>query len=113
MNNNIFILIFRLSTIGDGSLLISEVQPSDAGKYECSAQSMAGTRTAKSAVLKVLAPPTILREPQESEVIEGDGLDLPCEVIIHELFLINFILNLRKLKCDRFVSFVRKLSIQV
>lgn len=60
--------------------MISEVQPSDAGKYECSAQSMAGIRTAPPAMLKVLAPPTVLRGPQDTEVIEGDGLDLPCEV---------------------------------
>lgn len=71
---------FRLSTVDSGSLLISEVQASDAGKYECSAQNQAGSRTAPPAMLKVLAPPTILRGPQDTEVIEGDGLDLPCEV---------------------------------
>lgn len=60
--------------------MISEVQASDAGKYECSAQSMAGSKSAPSAMLKVLAPPTIVRGPQDTEVIEGDGLDLPCEV---------------------------------
>lgn len=63
-----------------GSLLISEVLATDAGKYECSAQSMAGSRTAPPVTLKVLAPPTVLRGPQDTEVIEGDGLDLPCEV---------------------------------
>lgn len=70
----------RLSMVEQGSILISEVQPSDAGKYECSAQSMAGSKTAPPAILKVLAPPTILSRPQDSEVIEGEGLDLPCEV---------------------------------
>lgn len=65
-----------------GSLLISEVQADDAGKYECSAQSMAGSKTAPPAMLKVLAPPTVLRGPQDTEVIEGDGLDMPCEVRI-------------------------------
>lgn len=73
---------FRLSTVDSGSLLISEVQADDAGKYECSAQSMAGSKTAPPAMLKVLAPPTVLRGPQDTEVIEGDGLDLPCEVRI-------------------------------
>lgn len=63
-----------------GSLMISEVQASDAGKYECSAQSMAGSKSAPPAYLKVLAPPTVVRGPQDSEVIEGEGLDLPCEV---------------------------------
>lgn len=63
-----------------GSIMISEVQASDAGKYECSAQSMAGSKTAPPVQLKVLAPPTIIRGPQDSEVIEGEGLDLPCEV---------------------------------
>lgn len=63
-----------------GSLLISEVQASDAGKYECSAQSMAGSKNSPPATLKVLAPPTVLRGPQDTEVIEGEGLDLPCEV---------------------------------
>lgn len=63
-----------------GSILISEVLASDAGKYECSAQSMAGSKTAPPANLKVLAPPTVIRGPQDSEVIEGEGLDLPCEV---------------------------------
>lgn len=69
-----------MSTVDLGSLLISEVQASDAGKYECSAQSMAGIKTAPPAMLKVLAPPTVLRGPQDTEVQEGDGLDLPCEV---------------------------------
>lgn len=59
------------------------MQASDAGKYECSAQSMAGSKTAPAAMLKVLAPPTVLRGPQDTEVIEGDGLDLPCEVRIN------------------------------
>lgn len=36
--------------------------------------------TAPPAILKVLAPPTIVRGPQDSEVIEGEGLDMPCEV---------------------------------
>lgn len=71
---------FRLSTIDTGSLLISEVQASDAGSYECSAQNQAGIRTSPAATLKVLAPPTVLRGPQDTEVIEGDGFDLPCEV---------------------------------
>lgn len=90
-------------------MLISEVQATDAGKYECSAQSMAGSRTAPPVTLKVfiyslfiilphllemtekeykylslffqvLAPPTVLRGPQDTEVIEGEGLDLPCEL---------------------------------
>lgn len=79
--------IFRLSTVDSGSLLISEVQASDAGKYECSAQSMAGSKTAPAAMLKVLAPPTIVRVAQDTEVIEGDGLDMPCEVRIILVFL--------------------------
>lgn len=66
--------------IDQGSIMISEVQASDAGKYECSAQSMAGSKTAPAAMLKVLAPPTIVRGPQDSEVIEGEGIDLPCDV---------------------------------
>lgn len=69
-----------LSMIDQGSILISEVQPSDAGRYECSAQSMAGSKTAPAATLKVLAPPNVVRGSQDSEVIEGEGLDLPCEV---------------------------------
>lgn len=68
--------------VDSGSLMISEVQASDAGKYECSAQSMAGSKEAPPAMLKVLAPPTIVRGPQDTEVIEGDGLDLPCEVSV-------------------------------
>lgn len=34
----------------------------------------------------MLAPPTVHRGPQDTEVIEGDGLDLPCEV---SLFAFN------------------------
>lgn len=71
-----------LSMVDSGSLMISEVQASDAGSYICSAQSMAGIREAPAAMLKVLAPPTIVRGPQDTEVIEGDGLDLPCEVSV-------------------------------
>lgn len=68
--------------IDSGSLMISEVQPSDAGKFECTAQSMAGIKTSPPAMLKVLAPPTVIRGPQDTEVIEGEGLDLPCDVSI-------------------------------
>lgn len=66
--------------VDSGSLMISEVQASDSGRYECSAQSMAGSKIAPPAMLKVLAPPTIVRSPQDTEVVEGEGLDLPCEV---------------------------------
>lgn len=49
-------------------------------------QNQAGSRTAPPAMLKVLAPPTVLRGPQDTEVIEGDGLDLPCEVCLRFIF---------------------------
>lgn len=70
----------RLSLVDSGSLMISEVLSSDAGTYECSAQSMAGRRSAPVTTLKVLAPPTVVRGPHDTEVIEGEGLDLPCEL---------------------------------
>lgn len=70
----------RLSMVDSGSLMISEVQSSDAGSYECSAQSMAGRRNAPSTSLKVLAPPTVIRGPHDTEVLEGEGFDLPCEL---------------------------------
>lgn len=74
--------------------MISEVQASDAGKYECSAQSMAGSRTAPASTLKVLAPPTIVRGPQDTEVIEGEGLDLPCDVSKRKhFFFFRFFMN--------------------
>lgn len=66
--------------VESGSLMISEVQSSDAGKYECTAQSMAGSKSSPPAILSVLAPPTVVRGPQDTEVVEGEGLDLPCEV---------------------------------
>uniref|UniRef100_A0A1S4H8Q1 Uncharacterized protein n=1 Tax=Anopheles gambiae TaxID=7165 RepID=A0A1S4H8Q1_ANOGA len=66
------------SLVDSGSLLISEIQPNDTGKYECSAQSMAGTKTSPPAYLKVLAPPTIVKSPHDTEVLEGEGFDLPC-----------------------------------
>lgn len=70
----------RLSMVDSGSLMISEIQPNDTGKYECSAQSMAGTKTTPLAYLKVLAPPTIVKSPHDTEVLEGEGFDLPCEL---------------------------------
>ncbi|XP_055589281.1 roundabout homolog 2-like [Uranotaenia lowii] len=70
----------RLSMVDSGSLMISEIQPNDTGKYECSAQSMAGTKTTPPAHLKVLAPPTIVKSPHDTEVLEGEGFDLPCEL---------------------------------
>jgi Immunoglobulin I-set domain len=77
-----FFAFFRLSMVETGSLMISEVLPNDAGKYECSAQSMAGTKTAPAAMLKVLAPPTIERGPHDTEIIEGEGLDWACQVSV-------------------------------
>uniref|UniRef100_A0A1B0CVQ8 Neural cell adhesion molecule l1 n=2 Tax=Lutzomyia longipalpis TaxID=7200 RepID=A0A1B0CVQ8_LUTLO len=66
--------------VESGSLMISEVYSSDAGKYECTAQSMAGSKSSPPAILSVLAPPTVVRGPQDTEVVEGEGLDLPCEL---------------------------------
>lgn len=44
------------------------------------------SRNSPPATLKVLAPPTVLRGPQDTEVIEGEGLDLPCEVSFDRFF---------------------------
>ncbi|XP_055853853.1 roundabout homolog 3-like [Episyrphus balteatus] len=71
----------RLSMVEGGSLMISEVQVSDAGKYECSAQSMAGRKNAPPATLKVLTPPYIVRGPTDTEVIESERVDIPCELV--------------------------------
>lgn len=52
---------------------------------------MAGSKTAPAAMLKVLAPPTITRGPQETEeVIEGEGLDLACDVSSCDRFRLPF-----------------------
>lgn len=94
---NVF-LYFRLSMVDLGSLMISEVQASDAGKFECTAQSMAGTKTAPAAMLKVLAPPKIVRGPQDTEVVEGEGLDLPCDVSGHLIDFIRIRMFLKRIK---------------
>lgn len=73
-------IILRLSLVANGSLLISEILRTDSGLYECSAQNMAGRKDANPAILKVLTPPRVIRGPSNTEVIEGDRIDIPCEI---------------------------------
>ncbi|KFM73649.1 Peroxidasin, partial [Stegodyphus mimosarum] len=71
--------IFRYYVSSTGSLTIKNVQKSDAGVYQCIATTNESS-IAVSARIVVEAPPVFLERPRDQEAIEGNDVELLCQV---------------------------------
>lgn len=60
-------------------LTIIHVQPSDRGEYDCEWSNEIG-KVKSVIILKVVEPPKVMKQPKESTVTEGDGIELSCNV---------------------------------
>ncbi|XP_054710141.1 peroxidasin-like [Uloborus diversus] len=71
--------IFRYYISSSGTLTIKNVQRNDAGTYQCIA-TYDGSSIAASSKLIVEAPPVFLERPRDQEAIEGNLVELLCQV---------------------------------
>ncbi|XP_061739556.1 hemicentin-1 [Nerophis ophidion] len=67
----------RQRVLGSGSLQIAFVQPSDTGRYTCTAANVAGTMSLEMS-LTVQIPPSILGVEEEVVVMENNQAQLGC-----------------------------------
>nr|XP_061831771.1 hemicentin-1-like isoform X1 [Nerophis lumbriciformis] len=67
----------RQRVLGSGSLQIAFVQPSDTGRYTCTAANVAGTMSLEMS-LTVQIPPSILGFEEEVVVMENNQAQLAC-----------------------------------
>ncbi len=58
------------------TLVLSNVQPADAGSYRVQVGNLAGSLTSQDATLTVLVPPAITTQPQSQTLVAGAGLSL-------------------------------------
>ncbi|MEE6505501.1 hypothetical protein FKM82_005546 [Ascaphus truei] len=72
----------RLRILPNSSLEIQNVQPGDAGQYQCTASNDHGTTTA-SVWLSVLEPPHIQLESSAPHLSQGEEVKIRCEVSGH------------------------------
>ncbi|XP_073456587.1 hemicentin-2 [Aquarana catesbeiana] len=69
----------RLWILSNSSLQIRNVQPGDAGRYQCTAKNNHGTTTA-SVWLSVQEPPKIRMESSSSQLSHGGEVRIQCDV---------------------------------
>ena len=62
------------------TLVLTNVQPSQAGKYRILVSNSAGTVTSADAILTVIEPPVITTQPQNQTVVAGTNISLSVEV---------------------------------
>ncbi|KAI2803059.1 Roundabout 1 [Blomia tropicalis] len=68
---------FRLSA---NNLIISDVQPEDAGRYHCLAQNMGGLRESPPAQLNVRVKPYFIRRPEDVTALSNEVAEIHCKV---------------------------------
>uniref|UniRef100_UPI00358DFF02 LOW QUALITY PROTEIN: neogenin-like n=1 Tax=Myxine glutinosa TaxID=7769 RepID=UPI00358DFF02 len=79
----------RVTMLPEGALEISGARASDAGKYRCVAENVAGTRTSKEAKLTVISDsstyerPAFIRRPVDVAVLAGHTALIECSAIGH------------------------------
>ncbi|XP_078225314.1 inactive tyrosine-protein kinase 7 isoform X2 [Callithrix jacchus] len=68
----------RATVFANGSLLLSQVRPRNAGAYRCIGQGQRGPPVILEATLHLAAVPTWLKKPQDSQLEEGKPGYLHC-----------------------------------
>ncbi|KAK6167247.1 hypothetical protein SNE40_021325 [Patella caerulea] len=93
----------RFSILDNGSLVISDIQEDDTGRYVCSASNVAG-RDSQSRLLRVQVPPRIIRSPQDTQVTMNSQLELQCAAVGVPTPSITWMLN------DRLVPYANSVN---
>ncbi|WAR04265.1 ROBO1-like protein [Mya arenaria] len=68
----------RISILGNGDLVFSNVNVDDGGEYICVASNIAGKKKSSPVTLTVLEVPEITRYPEPLTVDEGDTVEFHC-----------------------------------
>lgn len=70
----------RFALMDEGNLVITEVRPSDAGKYICVAENLVGVKESLPAILTVHVKPSFISPPQDITARAEDNVIFECKV---------------------------------